>query len=464
VAEIEFHGAAQQVTGSMHLVHLPQGTISLDCGLLQGHREEARKWNQAFPMSPKDIRAVILSHAHIDHSGNLPGLVKQGFSGRIHTTAATRDLCGVMLADSAHIQEEDALFWNTKRAATPEERVEPLYTAADALATQSHFDGVDYGTTVQLGDGCKVTFLEAGHMLGSAVVLLETGGPSPIRILFTGDLGRMNQPILRDPVSPLPQADYLITECTYADRLHEDAARMKERLVELINKTRAKGGKVIIPAFSVGRTQVITYYLQQAAAEGSLDHVPIFVDSPLSSRATEVFRHHPECYDTEAQAFWRHEGDVFGRGLVKYITDVNDSKKLNTLGGPAVIIASSGMCESGRILHHLKNAVEDDRNAVVLVGYQAAGTLGRRIAEGKRRLRIFGRDYTRRCHVEVLEGFSAHADSADLTRLLTPVAKNARAAFLVHGEPTQLDAMQKILARAGCSNVHAPAPGEKFTL
>jgi metallo-beta-lactamase family protein len=464
VAELEFHGAAQTVTGAMHLLHLEQGTIALDCGLLQGHRDEVRQWNQTFPLPPHELRAILLSHAHIDHSGNIPGWVHNGFRGRIHTTAATKDLCEVMLADSAHIQEEDAWFWNQKRAATPADQIQPLYTTADALAAQPLFSGVDYGSTVQLGDGCTATFLEAGHMLGSAVVLVEIGGARPLRLLYTGDLGRTGQPILRDPTSPLPEADYVITECTYADRRHDDVLRMKERLVALINKTRAAGGKVIIPAFSVGRTQVLTYYLQQAAAEGTLQHVPIFVDSPLSSNVTEVFRRHPECYDTEARAFWHEEGDVFGRGLVTYTSSVEESKRLNDLAGPAVIIASSGMCENGRILHHLKNNVEDDRNVVVMVGYQAEGTLGRRIVEGERSLRIFGRDYTRRCHVEVLEGFSAHADSADLARLVGPVARRARAAFIVHGEASQRAAMQKILEKAGCRSIHAPAPGEKFTL
>jgi metallo-beta-lactamase family protein len=464
MAELEFHGAAQTVTGSMHLLHLGQETITLDAGFLQGHRNEARRWNQTFPLPPDRLRAVVLSHAHIDHSGNLPGLVRQGFRGRIHATAATADLCGVMLADSAHIQEEDALFWNQKRAARPEDRIEPLYTAADAAAAQPLFAGADYGRPVPVTDGCTATFLEAGHMLGSAMVLLEIAGPPPVRLLYTGDLGRTGQPILRDPAAPLPEADYVITECTYANRRHDDTAQMKDRLVDLINKTRAAGGKTIIPAFSVGRTQVLTYYLQQAAHEGTLRRLPIFVDSPLSARATEVFRRHPECYDTEARAFWHEEGDVFGGGLVRYITQAEESKRLNASGEPSVIIASSGMCESGRILHHLKHNVEDPRNTVVLVGYQAEGTLGRRIAEGERTLRIFGRDYVRRCHVQMLEGFSAHADSADLARLVGPAAKKARAAFIVHGEAEQREAMQKILTTAGCRTIHTPAPGKKFAL
>jgi len=464
MAELEFHGAARTVTGSMHLLHLADGPVALDCGLMQGRRQLSREWNQTFPLPPERIKAVLLSHAHIDHSGNLPGLVKQGFRGRIHTTAATSDLCAVMLADSAHIQEEDARFWNERRAARPEDRIEPLYTVADAEAAEPHFAGLAYSDRLPLGDGCTATFLEAGHILGSAVVLIEWGGSAPVRLLYTGDLGRFGVPILRDPTTPLPQADYLITECTYANRRHDNPGRMKERLVQIINETRAGGGRVIIPAFSVGRTQTLAYSLQQAVAEGSLKPLPIFVDSPLSARTTEVFRKHPECYDAEATAFWRQEGDVFGRGLITYVTDVEESKRLNDLRDPCVIIASSGMCENGRILHHLKHNVEAEQNTIILVGYQAENTLGRRIADGRRDLRIFGRIYTRRCRVEALEGFSAHADAEDFVRLLAPMARGLRAAFIVHGEEPQWKAMTEILRRAGCRKVHVPAPGERFPL
>jgi metallo-beta-lactamase family protein len=464
VAELEFHGAAQTVTGSMHLVRLDNGPISLDCGLMQGHRDEARRWNQVFPLPPQELRAVLLSHAHIDHSGNLPGLVRKGFRGRIYATRATADLCQIMLADSAHIQEEDARYWNTKRAARPEDRIEPLYTAADVEAAKPLFTGVDYGQTVDLGGGCRATFMEAGHLLGSAAILLEVGGDHPVRLLYTGDLGRTRQPILQDPTSPLPPADYLITECTYANRRHDAVEKMKERLTEIITQTRADGGRVIIPAFSVGRTQEVVYYLQQAIEDGSLARLPIYVDSPLSVEATAAFRRHPECYDVEALAEWRKDGDVFGNGLVTYVSKVEDSIRLNDLREPSVVISSSGMCESGRILHHLKHSVEDARNTVVLVGYQAEYTLGRRIAEKQKMLRIFGRDYTRRCRVEVLDGFSAHADADDLARLLTPLAKGLKTAFVVHGEQPQWEAMQAMLRSAGCPDVRVPAPGDKVTL
>jgi len=461
VAKLLFHGAAQTVTGSMHILETGGGPVALDCGLFQGARRIARERNETFPLPPADLRAVVLSHAHIDHSGNIPGLAHRGFRGPVIATSATCDLAKVMLADSGHIQEEDARFWNKKH---PEAPIEPYYTATDVQSVASQFAGVAYGRPTPIVAGCTATFLEAGHILGSAVVLVEIAGPPPVRLLYTGDLGRFGAAILRDPTCPLPQADYLITECTYANRLHDDAGRMKERLVSIIKETSAAGGKTIIPAFSVGRTQTLAYYLQQAVAEKLLDALPIFVDSPLSAAVTEVFRKHTECYDAEAQAFWHEKGDIFGRGLVTYVTDVEDSKRLNDRRDPCVIIASSGMCENGRILHHLAHNVGDQRNTVVLAGYQAENTLGRRIAEGRRDLVIFGETYTRRCRVEMLEGFSAHADANDFRRLLVPLARGLRAAFVVHGEAPQAEAMKVLLAGAGCPSVHIPAPGEAFTL
>jgi metallo-beta-lactamase family protein len=461
VAKLLFHGAAKTVTGSMHVLDTAAGPVALDCGLFQGARRLAREQNETFPLPPNRLRAVVLSHAHIDHSGNIPGLAHHGFRGRIIATSATCDLARVMLADSAHIQEEDARFWNKKH---PQEPIEPYYTAADIPAVAAQCSGVAYGRPTPIVDGLTATFMEAGHILGSAVVLVEIAGPPPVRLLYTGDLGRFGAAILRDPTCPLPQADYLITECTYADRRHDDTARMKERLVAIIKETSAAGGKTIIPAFSVGRTQMIAYYLQQAVAEGLLDPPPVFVDSPLSAAVTEVFRKHTECYDAEAKAFWHQEGDIFGRGLVTYVTAVEDSKRLNDRRDPCVIIASSGMCENGRILHHLAHNVGDERSTVVLVGYQAENTLGRRIAEGRRDLVIFGEAYTRRCRVEMLEGFSAHADADDFRRLLTPLAKGLRAAFVVHGEAQQAEAMKALMTGAGCPNVYIPAAGDTFTL
>ena len=464
MAELEFHGAAETVTGSMHLLHLPDGTVSLDCGLFQGRRSWSREMNSGSPISVGELRTVLLSHAHIDHSGRIPYLVRKGFKGRVFATAATCDLCDVMLADSAHIQEEDARYWNEKRASDESEYIKPLYTQQDARAARKHFERIKYDQPVQFADGCTATYLEAGHILGSACLLVELNGRSKTRLLYTGDLGRFEIPILRDPAEPLPEVDYLITESTYANRRHNDAASMKESLVRIIDETRKRGGKVIIPAFSVGRTQNLTYLLSQAVADGQMEPLPIYVDSPLSTNATKVFAEHTECYDEEARDFWHEQGDVFGRGLVTYITEVEQSKALNYSKEPCVIISASGMCEAGRILHHLKNNIEDDRNTVIIVGFQAQHTLGRRIVERRDELRIFGRMYKLLARVEIHNGFSAHADAADFVRLLGPLAPKLKAAFVVHGEDAQLEAMKTILATAGCSNIKAPSPGERFEL
>ena len=462
MAELQFFGAAQTVTGSMHYLRLDDRTIfALDCGLYQGRRKEANERNRTFPIEAKQLSGVLLSHAHIDHSGNIPGLMRDGFEGQIHTTPATCDLCEVMLADSAHIHEEDADYWNRRRAKSKDEEIEPLYTMADAEASFSHFARVKYNESLEFAPGARATWIEAGHILGSACVLVELDGT---RILYSGDMGRFDLPILRDPTNPLPEADYLITECTYADREHDNPTDMKGKLVRIIDETRERGGKVIIPAFSVGRTQTLTYYLQQAVAEGMMEPLPIFVDSPLSTRATKVFRAHPECYDAEARAFWHEEGDVFGRGLVRYVTPVEESKRLNELDEPCVIIASSGMCEAGRILHHLKNNVTDPRNTVVIVGFMAQHTLGRRLVQRKREIKIFGRMYRLKARVEILNGFSAHADVHEFKRLYAPLAPKLKAAFCVHGEGSQLEGMETILKELGCENVYQPEPGFRFKL
>jgi metallo-beta-lactamase family protein len=320
---------------------------------------------------------------------------------------------------------------------------------------------VRYGEPVEFGAGVRARWIEAGHILGSACIVVEMDGT---RVLYSGDLGRFGVPILRDPTNPLPEADYLITECTYADREHEDPENMRGSLVRIIRETRGRGGKVIIPAFSVGRTQTITYYLQQAVARKMLEPLPVFVDSPLSAAATKVFRAHPECYDAEARDFWEEKGDVFGRGLVRYVADVEESKKLHLIEEPCVIIAASGMCEAGRILHHLKNNVEDPRNTVIVVGFMAPHTLGRRIVEREKEIKVFGEMYRLRAKVEILNGFSAHADVRDFKRLYGPLAPTLKAAFCVHGEGSQLEGMRSILTEAGCPEVIDPEPGFTFKL
>ncbi len=462
--ELMFHGAAQEVTGSMHLLRVHGRNVALDCGLCQGQRNQSNEKNRNFPVPPNEIDEILLSHAHIDHSGNIPQLVKRGFKGRIFATSATADLCEIMLADSGHIQEEDATYWNSKRAKDESDYIEPLYTAEDAVAAMKNFQHIEYNQQFSFNGGTKATFIEAGHILGSACILIELEDPKPLRLLYTGDLGRFDMPILRDPTYPLPDVDYLITESTYADRIHSNPTDMKERLAKVVNDTIARGGKVIIPSFSVGRTQNVVYYLVQAIAEGLIEKLPIFVDSPLSTNATEVFKKHPECYDRNAQDFWMQEGDLFGDSIITYITDASISKELNSRKDPHVIIASSGMCEAGRILHHLKNNVWNEANTICVVGFMAQHTLGRRIVERRKELKIFGRLYPLMARVEILNGFSAHADLPAFEKMLTPLAKNLKGAFVVHGEGPQPIAMQKFLQNAGCDNVHIPAPGDVFEL
>ncbi|MFW6061419.1 MAG: MBL fold metallo-hydrolase [Planctomycetota bacterium] len=459
---LEFFGAAQTVTGSMHILHLPDGPFALDCGLFQGHRIDAETLNRRFPVRPDKLRGVLLSHAHIDHSGKAPLLCKQSFDGRIHATNATVDLCEVMLADSGHIHEEDARYWNKKRARREEDKIKPLYTVDDARTAQKFFAAHPYNEPFEFAPGCTARFLEAGHILGSACVLVEVDSSPKMRLLYTGDLGRFDMPILRDPACPLPPVDYLITESTYANRSHDNPTDMKRRLTQVINETRALGGKVIIPAFSVGRTQNLVYYLSQAMFDGTLDPLPVYVDSPLSTNVTEVFRKHTECYDEAAREFWQQEGTIFGHGRITYITDVESSKRLNDLDEPCVIISASGMCETGRILHHLKNNIEKPENTVVVVGFMAQHTLGRRLMERRPELKIYGMMYKLLCRVEVLNGFSAHADSGALTRCLTPLAKDLKAAFCVHGENGQPEAMRDILREAGCKEVLIPQRGQKY--
>ncbi len=464
MVELEFYGAAGTVTGSMHLLRLPDALFTMDCGLFQGRRSWSRKMNSTTPVEPKDLTGVLLSHAHLDHSGKIPYLFANGFKGPIFATAATCDLSEVMLADSAHIQEEDARYWNAKRARSEEDRIQPLYTIADVHLANGNFKGCPYDRPVTFAEGATVSFIEAGHILGSACVLVEIKRSRPIRLLFTGDLGRFNMPVLRDPQNPLPSVDYLITESTYANRHHHDSPSSDQELIDIIDQTRQRKGKVIIPAFSLGRTQHITYTLFRAIAEGRLEKLPIFVDSPLSSRVTDVFRKHPECYDSSATDFWLEQGGIFGRKLITYITNVEDSKALHERSGPFVLISASGMCEAGRILHHLKNNVEDERNTIVIVGYMAQNTLGRRIVEKQKTLRILGRDYHLNARVEVLNGFSSHSDVDDFTRLLGPLAPGLKGAFVVHGEADQTAAMKALLEQLGCSRVHAPEPGDRFEL
>ncbi|MBD3156392.1 MBL fold metallo-hydrolase [Candidatus Peregrinibacteria bacterium] len=464
--KLEFVGAAQEVTGSKHLIKVNGKKILLDCGMFQGRREESAKKNREFGFDPKDIDAVILSHAHIDHSGLLPLLVKQGFQGPIFCTHATRDLCHYMLLDSAYIQERDAEYMNKKKAKKGEPLVEPLYNTEDAQAALNQFYGIGYERTFVVEDGVAACFYDAGHILGSAVVHLivyEKDKDKRTNIGFTGDLGRKNIPLLRDP-QVLPKCDYYLTECTYGDRLHESVTDADEQLIKIVNDTYKKGGKLIIPAFSVGRTQEVVYRLNVAVKNGDIPEFPIFVDSPLSGNITEVFSAHPECFDKETyKEFIDNRLNPFGFGRLKYISDVEESKKLNHYHGPCIIISASGMCEFGRILHHLKNNVEDHKSTVLIVGYQASHTLGRKLQEGQKVVNIFGDSYNVRADVYTIDAFSAHADRSDLLDYVSRV-KGIKKIFLVHGEKDQGFKFKDVLLESGYKDVEMPAPGDTFDL
>jgi len=464
--EIQFYGAAQTVTGSQYLVSVNGSRILLDCGLFQGRRRESYERNRNLPYDAREVDALILSHAHIDHSGNIPNLVRSGFEGPIHCTFATRDLCSAMLRDSAYIQEQDIAYVNEKRAKRGEPPVEPIYTHADAVASLEHFVGVGYNRAVTVAPGILCTFLDAGHILGSAIVLLEIeeeGGCT--RLVFTGDLGRRDLPILRDP-TPAPEADVLITESTYGDRLHPPPPEAEARLRDLVTATCLHGGKVIIPAFAVGRTQEIVYSLHRLTMDDAIPAVPIYVDSPLAVNITEIFRLHPECYDAELRDFIaqdRHP-DPFGFDRLRYVRNVEDSKALNDMEGPAVIISASGMCEAGRVLHHLKHTIEDPRNAVLIVGWQAPHTLGRRLVEGRKRVRIFGEDHLLRARVEVINGYSAHADRAEILDWVRPILPRLRHIFVVHGDPGPAAALAEALREAGGGQVDVPEQAARYVL
>ncbi|GAB4322711.1 MAG: MBL fold metallo-hydrolase [Candidatus Sumerlaeia bacterium] len=476
-----FFGAARTVTGSRHLVELPRGRrVLLDCGLYQGRRRDTYERNWNFPFDPAAVDAVILSHAHIDHSGALPNLVKRGFQGSVHCTQATADLCAVMLRDSGHVQEMDAQYASKRRAKHGEPPVEPLYTVADAEASLDYFQGHAYYETFDLfGDGSVLcTFLDAGHILGSAQVVLDirrerkTGrrfDGAYCRLVFSGDIGRDHLPIIRDPDFP-EGAHAVIMESTYGDRLHEPIEETEERLRELVARVVARGGKIIVPAFSVGRTQALVYQLHELWRKGALPRIPIFVDSPLAAEATEVFRRHPDCYDEETRALMAasETNDPFGFKTLTYVHDVEESKRLNECKDPCIIISASGMCEAGRILHHLIHNIEDPKNCILITGFMANHTLGRRLVEEQPEVRIFGETHRLQAEVVVMNAFSAHADRDGLTHWLDRVkgrSPRLRRVFLVHGEEQQALALeQRLLDQHPELFIRVPELGQCYEL
>jgi metallo-beta-lactamase family protein len=455
---VTFWGAARTVTGSMHRLSANGKTILLDCGLFQGKRSESIQRNRDFPFRAKDISAVILSHAHVDHCGNLPNLVRRGFAGPIYCTPATRALAAVMLGDAAKIQEEDANYLNRKRG-RDEPKIEPIYDARDVFRTLTRLQAVPYGKRFSVGKGMEASFVDAGHLLGSAMVSVHIDTPAGQRRLsFTGDVGRPGLPILRDP-EPIPACDFLISESTYGGHTHEPVTETAGQLGEVVRRTAARGGRVIIPAFAVGRTQTVIYFLHQLISAGSLPDIPIFVDSPMAMRATEVFRNHTECFDEETLALLQSQPDLFGGSHVRYVETVNESVKLNYRPGPCIIIAASGMCEAGRILHHLKHGLSNPANTVLIAGYQAQDTLGRRLVDKRPEVKVLGRPVPVKAEIVVLNGLSSHADHGDLLRMLGPLGPQTRVR-LVHGEPDRAAKLQEGLKGIGFTDVEIPERGE----
>jgi metallo-beta-lactamase family protein len=441
--EITFIGATRTVTGSLHLFEHSNQRFLVECGMYQGHREEAERINQTFPFKPKDIRGVVLSHAHIDHSGNLPNLVKRGFKGPIYCTSATRDIASLLLLDSAKIQENDYVYLNKKRKEKGLPEKEPLYRVDDAERTLKHFQPVAYKESFQPVPGVSVTLYDAGHILGSSVMVIETDGK---RILFSGDLGRRNMPIIKDPAAP-QDIDHLIIESTYGGRTHKDFDGMTAEFRDIIEQGKQKRSKIIIPAFAVERTQLLVTMLKNLHDEGALKNVPVYVDSPLATSVTDVFRKHPECFDKETYKIFT-EGDPFDFPGLMYVKNSEESKKLNAQQGPMVIMSASGMCEGGRVTHHLIHSIENEDNMIVMTGFQARGTLGRAILERARTVRIFHDEYQVRARVFFMGGLSAHADGDDLREYIQKVrSKRLQHVYLVHGDIEEATALKESLDR-----------------
>ncbi len=458
---LEVCGAAREVTGSNYLVQVGASRFLVDCGMHQGgQREEALNF-APFPYDPREIDFVVLTHAHIDHSGRLPRLVKAGFSGPIYATPATRDLAEIMLLDSAYIQEMEAEWRNRKAKRAGRRGVEPLYTESDARAAIRLFQPLDYGLTTSLAAGVDATFRDAGHILGSAFLLLELEERGHrVRLVFSGDIGQPDQPIIRDPET-LEEADYLVMECTYGDRLHVRNGKPQDELAEILEEAERTGGNVIIPAFAVGRTQELLYLLREIYASRGL-HMPVYVDSPLATRATEVFRKHREVYDEEAWRLVAEPGGVFDFPLLHYTESADESRALNEKRG-VVIISASGMADAGRIRHHLKHNLWRPEAHVVIVGFQAQNTLGRRLLEGEKRVRLFGEEIAVRAHIHEISGLSAHADQGQLLAWASHF-KPPRLTILTHGELNAALAFEQLLVQRLGFEVAIAEPEEVFDL
>ncbi len=457
--EIRFWGAAQTVTGSLHILHCNGHTLLLDCGLFQGRRAETNERNRTFPVPPARVHAVILSHAHLDHSGNLPTLVKAGFPGLIYATPATADLCAIMLTDSAHIHVKDAEFLYHQRG----ERIEPLYTPEDIPRTLARFFPVNYDERVRILPGVTLCFRQAGHILGSAQVLLEiVENGRTLRLGFTGDLGRSSPTLLPPPAAP-EAVDVLIAESTYAGRRHEATESVRAKLHALFHEIASQRGILLIPAFAVGRTQELLFHLNALANAGELPDMPIFVDSPLAEQATRVFFRYRAEFNTTVQDLLRTDPDPFSFPQLRFTRSVEESKAIRHVDPPYAVIAGSAMCESGRILHHLRHHIGNPRTTVLFVGFNAAHTLGRRLVEGEKQVRIFGELHTVRARILEMSGLSAHADGEELLQYFC-LLPSTTLIVLVHGEPSSQQLLQRQLQQEGFSQVLIPQPGQWLRL
>ena len=461
---ITFYGAARTTTGSMHFVEANGKRILLDCGLYQGHRKEAFEKNRHLPVDPKTIDYVILSHAHIDHSGNLPQLVRQGFRGRVFARQSTVELCDIMLRDSCFLQKRDLDYINKKRRRDGKTPFEPLYDERDVDALMQLFEPLHMHTPREIARGITLEFFNAGHILGSALVQLDVRGDrgKSHRLLFSGDLGQPDQPILRHYEYPAG-ADILLLEPTCADRHPPSADDVEYRLEQYLKYIDRHNAKLLVPAFSVGRTQQIVYYLNKIRERGKFPReVKVFIDSPLSQKATAIYANHREVYNDEARRMLAEGRNPLEFPGMQFVGTPEESMALNDMSGPMIIIAASGMCEGGRVLHHLKHCLGDEDNIILIVGFQAENTLGRRIVEKRETLKVLGEEVVRKARVEVINALSAHADRAGLTDWLREIKDNVRHAFAVHGEPEKVEAMVDILKEHGIRNAVAPEPGQTY--
>ncbi|MBO5941090.1 MAG: MBL fold metallo-hydrolase [Kiritimatiellae bacterium] len=461
--KITFLGAARTTTGSMHLIEACGKRILLDCGLYQGHRKESFEKNRNIPVDAKKIDFVILSHAHIDHSGNLPQLVRHGFRGRVFARSQTVDLCDVLLRDSCFLQKRDIEYVNKKRRAQGKNLFEELYDERDVDLLMQLMTPVHLHIPTVIAPGITLTFFNAGHILGSALTQLDIAGGNGRnhRILFSGDLGQPNQPILRHYEYP-EGADIVLIESTYADRIHPTAGSVQDKLEMLVKNIHRHNSKLLVPAFSVGRTQQIIYFLNRLAMEGKLPKIPIYVDSPLSQKATKIYGNHVGCYNEEAlEMIKKGHSPLHVEGL-HFISTPEESMSLNDKQGPMIIIAASGMCEGGRVVHHLKQIVSDPWNIILIVGFQAENTLGRRLVEERNPIRILGEELELNARVETINALSAHADRNGLMDWYKKVGKNVKHAFAIHGEPEKVEAMRELLLEYGAPEASAPLPGQVF--